>query len=109
MEQDVITAISATIAGCSMVVALVGLIAGQWRNSKKDGSELSSVLTEVRIDLKYIRDSVDELKNNQARLEERVGATENRISHLEEQVLVPVRRLDRLEDRLGINGQGAKQ
>lgn len=109
MSQEIITAVSATIAGCSMLVALVGLIAGLWRNSKKDGSELSSMLTEVRIDLKYIRDSVDELKNNQARLEERVGATENRLSHLEEQVLVPVRRLDRLEDKLGLNGQGAIQ
>lgn len=96
-----IAAVSATIAGCSMMTALVGLIAGLWRNSKKDGSEEAAVLAEIKADLKYIRSSIDELKNNQTKLETRVGKLENRVSHLEERAEVPIRRLNRLEEKIG--------
>lgn len=83
-----------------MLTALVGLIAGLWRNSKKDGSESAAVLAEIKADLKYIRSSIDELKNNQTKLENRLGKLENRVSHLEERAEVPIRRLDRLEEKL---------
>lgn len=103
LPQEVITAISATIAGCSMLVALVGLIAGLWRNSKKDGSESAALLAEIKADLKYIRTSLDELKNSQAQLEARLGKVENRVAHLEERVEVPIRRIDRLEEQIVTN------
>ena len=59
MPQEVIAAISASIAGCAFIASLVGLIAGQWRNSKKDTSDLTATWAELKADVKYIRDSID--------------------------------------------------
>lgn len=94
---EMVPVISATITSASMLIALVGLIATQWRNSKRDGNDIASALAVMKSDLKYIRDSIDELKNNYVRLEERLGKAESRIAHLEERVEVPIRRLDRLD------------
>lgn len=102
LSNEIVTAVSATIAGCSMLTALVGLIAGLWRNSRKDGSEAAATLAEIKADLKYIRSSIDELKNSQLKLEDRMGKLENRVSHLEERADVPIRRLDRLEKNLSL-------
>lgn len=102
MQPTILGVISATVAACSMLVAMVGLVAGQWRNSKKDTSDMTATWAELKADIKYIRDSIDELKNNYVRLEERLGKVENRVSHLEERAEVPIRRLDRLEEKIGL-------
>lgn len=102
MQPSILGVVSATIAACSMLVAMVGLVAGQWRNSKKDTSDSVAAWAEIRADIKYIRESIDELKNNYKRLEERLGKVENRVTHLEERAEVPIRRIDRLEDKIGM-------
>lgn len=102
MTGNLIGAVSATVAACSMLVALVGLVAGQWRSSKKDTSELSATLTKIESVVDYIKESIDEMKNNQAKLEDRLGKLEGRVAHIEERAEVPIRRLDRLESKLGV-------
>ena len=102
MPENLVAIVSATIAACSMLTALVGLVAGAWRNSKQDTSGLSATLAEIKSDVKNIISSLDELKSNQAKLEERLGKLENRVSHVEERVEVPIRRLDRLEGKMGV-------
>lgn len=102
MSPEIVPVISATVAICSMLVALVGLLAGFWRNSKKDTGESASILAEIKADLKYIRESLDELKSNYIHLDERLGKVESRVSKLEERAEIPIRRLDRLEAKIGI-------
>lgn len=88
MSQSVITAVSATIAGCSMLVALVGLIASFWRNSKKESGESAAYLAEMKADIKCILSSVNDLKNNQERFEKRLSTLEDKVAHIEERVEV---------------------
>lgn len=102
MPEQLVPAISATIAGCAFLVALVGLISGQWRNSKKDTSDSAYIEAETKADIKYIRNTIDDIKNNQDRIEARLGKLENRVSKIEVAQEIPIRRIDRLEKHLGV-------
>lgn len=98
INADTVTAITATVAVCSFLVAFASLL----RNMGRDTGESAERIARIDTNVLSIIGRLDKMEDGQQRLEVRVGKAENRISHLEERVEVPIRRLDRLEEKINV-------
>ena len=86
----------------SLVIAGAALLFTAWntrRTANKDNSETATERATMTADIKYIRDSVDDIKVDNRVIKADVGALQTKVAVIEQSVESAHRRIDDLKER----------
>ena len=71
------------VGACSALVALLAFIRTSRRDNKRDAIEQTQGYSEMRGDVKYIRDSIDDLKVDQKVMQKEMSALNLKVVQIE--------------------------
>lgn len=86
------TIISLVIAGAALLFTALSF----QRTSNKDTSETASERATMTADIKYIRDSVDDIKVDNRVIKENIGELQTKVARVEQSVELAHKRIDDL-------------
>ena len=86
------TIISLVIAGAALLFTALSFR----RTSNKDTSESASARATMTADIKYIRDSVDDIKVDNRVIKENIGELQTKVARVEQSVELAHKRIDDL-------------
>lgn len=86
------TIISLVIAGAALLFTALSFR----RTSNKDTSETASERATMTADIKYIRDSVDDIKVDNRVIKENIGELQTKVARVEQSVELAHKRIDDL-------------
>lgn len=86
------TIISLVIAGSALLFTALSFR----RTSNKDTSETASERATMTADIKYIRDSVDDIKVDNRVIKENIGELQTKVARVEQSVELAHKRIDDL-------------